>query len=94
MEHCCVGTASRLWALGPDGSRRSGWPVSLVRTRGSTWGSARYGFRPGPRGTVTVWWVEDPGGELCLEAGGTFFSVLGPDGRTLPGWPRSAKGLA
>jgi outer membrane protein assembly factor BamB len=77
--------AFRLWALAPDGSPRPGWPLS-VPTAGR--------FQLGPEGTVVVVSYEplvDPSqGGLCGNASRTVFTVLGPDGRTLAGWPRGS----
>ena len=77
--------AFRLWALAPDGSPRPGWPLS-VPTAGR--------FQLGPEGTVVVVSYEplvDPSqGGLCGDASRTVFTVLGPDGRTLTGWPRGS----
>jgi outer membrane protein assembly factor BamB len=81
--------AGRLWALAPDGSIRAGWPVSV---------DARTSFQLGPHGTVVAMSHEpllDPSqGGLCEDANRTVFTVLGPDGRTQPGWPRGSKGFA
>ncbi len=74
-----------LAAFGRDGNSRPGWPVS-VPDRG--------GFLLGPQGTVVLWsWIDNVG-ELCPDYRRTVFAVLGPDGRTLPGWPRGSKGFA
>ncbi|MEA2609301.1 MAG: hypothetical protein QOJ75_1544 [Chloroflexota bacterium] len=78
-----------LSAFAADGSPRPGWPVSLA---------AIAGFRVGPHGTVVVVSfapLADPSqGGLCSDASRTVFTVLGADGRTLPGWPRGSKGRA
>ncbi len=80
---------SALWALAPDGSRRPGWPISIADFGG---------WRPGPNGTIVTVTYEpllDPAqGGLEADASRTVFSVVGPDGRTLPGWPRGSKGYA
>jgi outer membrane protein assembly factor BamB len=74
-----------LAAFGPDGKLRPGWPVSVPDTGGYTLG---------PDGTVVLWsWIDNTG-ELCLEPRRTVFTVVGPDGRTLPGWPRGSTGYA
>lgn len=72
-----------LAAFDPDGSLRPGWPVPLP---------GRYSL--GPQGTVVIWWGIDDRGELCTDYRRTNFTVLGPDGMTLPGWPRGSEGSA
>jgi len=74
-----------LAAFGPDGRLRAGWPVSVPD---------RSDYLLGPQGTVVVWSLIDDVGELCSNPRRTVFTVLGPDGRTLPGWPRGSKGYA
>jgi hypothetical protein len=74
-----------LAAYAPDGSPRPGWPVSVPDVGG---------YALGPQGTVVVWSLIDNAGELCLEPRRTVFTVLGFDGRTLPGWPRGSTGYA
>ncbi|MDO8483774.1 MAG: hypothetical protein Q7S35_02375 [Candidatus Limnocylindrales bacterium] len=76
---------AQLWAFGPDGKVRSGWPVPVPNIRG---------FLLGPQGTVVVWSLIDDVGELCPGPRRTLFTVLQPDGRTLPGWPRGSTGFA
>jgi hypothetical protein len=80
---------SRLWALAPDGSPRQGWPIDL--------GEPGH-FQLGPDRTVVTVSYEpllDPSqGGLCSDANRTVYSVVGADGRTLPGWPRGSKGYA
>jgi hypothetical protein len=75
----------RLLAYGPDGSPRSGWPVSVPD---------QSDYLLGPQGTVVVWSLIDLAGELCQQPRRTVFTVLGADGRTVPGWPRGSKGYA
>lgn len=78
-----------LAAFAPDASPRPGWPVT-VRDQSDSFDQSYYIL--GPDGTVIVWsWIDDDVGELCSDwpARRTVFSVLGPDGRTLLGWPRS-----
>lgn len=77
--------AVELWAFAPDGSPRPGWPVSMPDI-------GRYLL--GPQGTVVVWSLVDRVGDLCPTPRRTVFTVLGSDGRTLPGWPRGSKGWA
>lgn len=72
-----------LSAFEPDGSLRPGWPVPIT---------GRYIL--GPEGTVVVTWGVDDTGELCTNFRRTVFTVLGTDGRTLPGWPRGSNGTA
>jgi outer membrane protein assembly factor BamB len=74
-----------LSALAPDGSPRPGWPVSVPDIGG---------YLLGPQGTVVTWSLIDNVGELCEDYRRTVFTVLGSDGRTLPGWPRGSKGYA
>jgi outer membrane protein assembly factor BamB len=80
---------SKLWALAPDGRPRPGWPIVL----------GDFGrFQLGPDGTVVTVSYEpllDPSqGGLCRDANRTVYSVLGANGRRLPGWPRGSKGYA
>jgi hypothetical protein len=67
-------------AFGPDGYPRAGWPTALPRTAD---------FTIAPDGIVVGWWYEDLEEEtLDLQAARTKFTMIGPDGRTLPGrWP-------
>lgn len=74
-----------LAAFAPDGSPRPGWPVTVPD---------QSDYLLGPQGTVVVWSLIDLAGELCQQLRRTVFTVLGPDGRTLPGWPRGSKGYA
>lgn len=72
-------------ALDQDGNSRTGWPVSLPY---------RSDYLPGPNGSVVVWSLIDDVGELCSNPRRTVFTVLGPDGRPLSGWPRRSTGYA
>jgi hypothetical protein len=72
-----------LAAFDHDGSLRPGWPVPLP---------GRYIL--GPQGTAVTWRGIDDRGELCTDYRRTVFTVLGPDGTTLPGWPRGSEGSA
>ena len=73
-------------AFAPDGSLRPGWPLSLPVTAGVTLSRD---------GTTVGWWYEGlQEGEGGHYASRTFYALIGPDGRTLPGWPRSASGAA
>ncbi|MDO8485345.1 MAG: hypothetical protein Q7S35_10450 [Candidatus Limnocylindrales bacterium] len=74
-----------LAALAPDGRPRSGWPVSVP---------SESDYLLGPQGTVVVWSWIDRDGELCSSPRRTVFTVLGHDGRALPGWPRGSTGYA
>jgi len=76
---------SSIAAFGPDGTLRAGWPVSVPD---------RSGYLLGPQGTIVVWSLIDDIGELCSNPRRTAFTILGPDGRTLPGWPRGSTGYA
>ena len=78
-------TAISLSAFAPDGSPRPGWPVSVP---------GMVGYLLGPEGTVVVWSLIDYVREGCPRPRSTVFTVLGPDGRTLSGWPRRSTGLA
>ena len=80
------GDGPSLWAIAPDGSSRPGWPISVPNLRGYDLGVA---------GSVVISsYVPDPDAGLGSSALRTIFSVLGPDGRTLSGWPRGSKGFA
>ena len=76
---------SRLAAFAENGSPRPGWPVTVPD---------RSGYVLGPQGTVVVRSLVDDVGELCSNPRRTVFTVLGADGRTLPGWPRGSTGYA
>ena len=76
---------AELWAIGPNGTQRSGWPVPVPNVRG---------FVIGPNGDVVVSSLIDDVGELCPNPRRTVFTVIGPDGRTRPGWPRGSTGHA
>lgn len=72
--------------LAPNGSARPGWPVALA-------GDAR-GFTLARDGTVVAWWYEGAQLELGVSARRTVFTMIGPKGRALPGWPRGSAGAA
>ena len=74
-----------LWAFGPDGKPRSGWPVATPNIGG---------YLIGPQGDIVVWSLINDVGELCSNPRRTVFTVLGSDGRTVPGWPRGSTGHA
>lgn len=74
-----------LWVIDPNGEPRSGWPVPIPDTPA---------YLVGPRGTVVGWSLVDDVGELCPDPRRTVFTVLGPDGRPLSGWPRGSTGFA
>jgi hypothetical protein len=76
---------AELWAIGPDGKVRPGWPVPVPDIAG---------FLIGSQGDVLVRSLIDDVGELCNNPRRTVFTVLDPDGRTVPGWPRGSKGYA
>jgi len=76
---------AELWAFGPNGEPFSGWPVPVPNIRG---------YLISPHGNVVVWSLIDDVGELCPYPRRTVFTVLGSDGRTLPGWPRGSTGFA
>ncbi len=75
----------RLWAFTSDGKARAGWPVAVP-------GIGAY--RLGPGGNVVLWALIDDVGELCSNPRRTLFTMLGADGKTLPGWPRGSTGFA
>jgi outer membrane protein assembly factor BamB len=72
-------------AFGPDGKPRNGWPVSVPDA---------FDYVLGPKGMVVARSLVDDTRELCLEPRRTVFTALGPDGRTLAGWPRGSTGFA
>ena len=73
-------------AFRPDGHPRAGWPRTLP--------GVGQGFTLAPDGTVVGWWYEDPKeGTLDLQAARTKFTMIGPNGKTLPGrWPVTSIG--
>jgi hypothetical protein len=75
-------------AFGPDGRPRAGWPRTLP--------GAYQGFTLAPDGTVVGWWYEDLGEEVALDiqAARTKYTMIGPNGRTLAGWPVTSIGTA
>ena len=75
---------AELSAFGPNGTPSPGWPVPVPNI-------GRY--LVGPQGVV-VWSLIDDVGELCMNPRRTVYTVLGPDGRILPGWPRGSTGFA
>jgi hypothetical protein len=77
--------APTLAAYGPNGRLRAGWPVTLPEASD---------YRLGPSGTAIVWSLIDDVGELCPSPRRTLYTVLGPDGQVLPGWPRGSTGHA
>jgi hypothetical protein len=74
-------------ALGADGRPRAGWPTALPRTAD---------FTLAPDGIVVGWWYEDLRDDtLDLQAARTKYTMIGPNGRTLPGrWPVTSIGTA
>jgi hypothetical protein len=73
-------------AFGPDGHPNAGWPTALPRT-------ADFAIAPG--GTVVGWWYEELlSNELQAQFARTKFTMIGPDGRTLAGWPITSIGTA
>jgi hypothetical protein len=78
--------ALSIHAFAPDGSPRAGWPTALPRTAG---------FVLAPDGVVVGWWYEDVReGTLDLQAARTRYTMVGPNGRTLVGWPITSIGTA
>ncbi len=84
------GAPRTLGAYAPDGRRRPGWPLTLP--------PETLEIVPGPAGSLLIWRGVPrvpPEGGLCgwyYSAG--VMSVLGPDGRTMPGWPVRAAELS
>jgi len=77
----------QIHAFAPDGSPRKGWPRELP-------GGAQ-GFALAPDGTVVAWWYEGVQEDsIDLQARRTVYTMIGPDGRTLPGWPKGSTGAA
>ena len=73
-------------AFGPDGHPRAGWPALLPRTAD---------FAIAPDGTIVAWWYEDVRpNTLDIQAARTKFTMIGPNGRTLAGWPVTSIGTA
>ena len=73
-------------AFDADGTPRKGWPRGLD-------GEAA-GFALAPDGTVVAWSYQDIVEDIGLRARRTAFTMIGPNGRTLPGWPIGSKGAA
>ncbi|TMF33333.1 MAG: hypothetical protein E6I26_14385 [Chloroflexi bacterium] len=80
-----VDEGAELWAFGSDGRPRPGWPMSVPNIRG---------FLISPQGDIVISGLIDDVGELCNNPRRTVFTVVAPDGRTRPGWPRGSTGLA
>jgi outer membrane protein assembly factor BamB len=76
---------AELWAFGPNGEPRSGWPVPVPNIGG---------FLIDPHGDLVVWSLFDDVGELCRYPRRTVYTVLGSDGRIVSGWPRGSTGFA
>lgn len=75
-------------AFGPDGIPRAGWPRTLPGVADR--------FVLAPDGIVAAWWYEDVReGTLDVQAARTRYTMIGPNGRTLPGlWPITSIGTA
>jgi hypothetical protein len=80
-----VDSGAELWAFDADGEPRAGWPVPVPDIGG---------YWLAPSGNVVVGSLLDNREELCASPRRTVFTVLGPDGHTLPGWPRGSTGYA
>ena len=82
------GRGFSIHAFMPDGRPLAGWPRPLP--------GVGQGFMLAPDGTVVGWWYEDPKDEtLDLQAARTKFTMIRPNGRTLPGrWPITSIGTA
>ena len=76
---------AKLWAFGPDGRLRSGWPIPVPNIGG---------FLIDPLGDIVIWSLVDDVGELCRSPRRTVYTIVAPDGRTRPGWPRGSTGFA
>lgn len=76
---------AKLWAYGPNGRLRSGWPIPVPNIGG---------FLIDPLGDIVIWSLVDDDGELCRSPRRTVYTIVGPDGRTRPGWPRGSTGFA
>ena len=75
-------------AFTPDGRPLPGWPRPLP--------GAAQGFTLAPDGIVVGWWYEDLKEDtLDLQAARTKYTMIGPNGTTLPGrWPITSIGTA
>ena len=74
-------------ALTPDAKPRKGWPVTLP--------GGGQGFSLGLGGAIAAWWYEGIAREeYFFDARRTRFTMIGPNGKTLPGWPIGSKGAA
>ena len=76
---------AQLWAYGPNGRLRSGWPIPVPNIDG---------FLIDPLGDIVVRSLVDDIGELCRSPRRTVYTIVGPDGRTRHGWPRGSTGFA
>lgn len=85
-----------LHAFSRDGSLRDGWPRQLPGDPGGI--CAVPGFSVAEDGSVRTWGyegiIEEEGLGYSPLARRTIFSALGPDGRTLDGWPIGSTGTA
>lgn len=82
-----AGSDFSIHAFKPDGHARAGWPKQLP-------GDAQ-GFSLAPDGTVVGWWYEGVKDGIQFDARLTWFTMLAPNGKTLPGrWPISSIGAA
>lgn len=76
---------AKLWAYGPNGRLRSGWPIPVPNIDG---------LLIDPLGDIVVRSLVEDVGELCRSPRRTVYAIVGPDGRTRPGWPRGSTGFA
>jgi hypothetical protein len=76
----------RIHALAPDASPRKGWPRAIP--------AAMQGFTVAPDGAIVAWWYEGVEESIDLQARRTRFTMIGANGRTLPGWPIGSRGAA
>ena len=81
------GRGFSIHAFEPDGRPRPGWPRTLP-------GVAQR-FSLAPDGIVVGWWYEGVKTDtLDVQAARTKYTMIGPSGRTLPGWPVTSIGTA
>jgi hypothetical protein len=74
-------------ALTSDAKPRKGWPVTLP--------GGGQGFSLGLGGAIAAWWYEGIAEEeYSFDARRTRITMIGPNGKTLPGWPIGSKGAA
>lgn len=80
-----IDNGAQLWAYGSNGRLRSGWPIPVPNIDE---------ILIDPLGDIVVRSLVDDVGELCRSPRRTVYTIVGPDGRTRPGWPRGSTGFA